>query len=145
MFGPFLEALVARLCLVLGLLLGVMPAQEFVLCFEPDGTIALETVGGEPVCGAGEESGPGEEPRAETAATERECCDCTDITLGKRGEDGFLRVSTRVLHVDVPVAMAPAEWSHPLASVVGEMRLRVDAPPRPPGVLAHIRAVELRV
>jgi hypothetical protein len=141
MLGSVLQALLARLCLFVAVLTGVSPSQELVLCFEPDGTIALEVPGANRTCDPRGESGQGQDVRA---VSDGQCCACTDIAIGERSEEVLVQPSKATVHFDASVAMAPVTLVRPQGNGT-ERRKRVDALPEPPGVLAHIRTIELRV
>lgn len=143
MLGPFLEALLARLCLFAAVLMGVSPSQELVLCFEPDGSIALEVPGENSTCDPCSE--PGQEGQDERVVSGGQCCDCTDIAICERSEDANVQPSKVGLHFNTSVALAPVCWLSPLSGIAAELAVRVERPPGPRGVLAHIRTIQLRV
>jgi hypothetical protein len=143
MVRPFLEALLARLFLVAAVLLGASPSQGLVLCFEPDGTIALELPGTDNPCRPSRASG--EDGQDVGIASRNGCCGCTDIAIGERSVDALVQPSRVTFHFDATVTMAPVTWLAPPSGIERAPSVRVESPPGPRGVLAHIRTIELRV
>ena len=130
--------------LVVALLIAFAPGAGTVLCFEPDGTIALEDVrGGGPCTGVDGEHDDG--PHLDSPV--RSCCACLDVPIGNPAHE-FQARCTVELRFELPPVCAPR-----LAPVVfvawvpahGGERIGPAGPPGPPGSSAHLRAFVLRV
>lgn len=122
-------------------LAGVAPAQDLVICFEPDGTVAVEAAapgGCKPTCRS-------DEVRVDAERPEVACCSCTDIHLPTRVEDPQAKLGTASAP-QLPPAPAAIPWVDALAIVSPTVpdRSGSDAPRQPPG-LARIRTVVLRI
>jgi hypothetical protein len=124
--------------LVVYLLAGLAPAQQLVVCLEPDGNVALEAVDAQGCTPCGEPEGL--EALDEASS---QCCPCTDIPLPAHEEEPQLK------------AKADSGTVVPLASPTGVLVIQVGgsegsvlAPrgaPRARESLARIRTVVLRV
>ena len=136
-----LHKLAARLLLVAYALSGVAPAQQLVVCLEPDGTLALEAAAARRCspCDEPEESSP------RVARVDPGCCDCIDVLLPARSEAPQTsaesqEVSNLLAVVALPLCLLTIEDSEPARS-----SLRACGEPRPGPNLALIRTVVLRV
>lgn len=122
-------------------LAGVAPAQDLVICFEPDGTMAVEAAapgGCKPRVG-------GQEVRVDAERPGVACCPCTDIHLPTRVEDAQAKPETASAP-ELPSSPAVMPWVDAFALVAPAVpdRSGFDAPRQPPG-LARIRTVVLRI
>jgi len=144
MRGSLPHRLAAWLALAAAFFTGVTPSEGLILCFEPDGTVALESSVVSRACGGYEEPATGYEAAARSVSAS-ECCACLDIPVDGAGDEARAPLSTVELRIDLPSAPA-AEFSlappAPPFEGVGDL---CRGPPRPPGILAHIRSVVLRV
>lgn len=138
------EAILARLCLLAVALMGVSPSQGLVLCFEPSGRVALEIPGASSTCEPREGSccADGE---TEKVVLRSSCCDCTDVTIASANEATVVRPASDLRQLEAPAAMGLLTWVPEVLGVPRERPMWGDAPPRPPGILAHVRAIELRL
>lgn len=149
MTGSFLQEVLARLSLGLAVLMAVSPAQAFVLCFRPDGSVALEVpsqTGSEESCGPCDPCCDPDPigPEQRTIAGS-DCCDCLDVAFQERSAAATV-VSARVPNpADAALAPAPPAPLMPLAGAIRAPGLRVVVATGSPGVLAHIRTIVLRV
>ena len=136
-----IHKLTTWLVLVAYMLSGVSPAQQLVVCLEPDGSIVLEAAvdSGCTPCGETEDSSrEGEQLAAE-------CCPCVDIPLPTQGEGPQAKPKASdaqgpwaaVLPPSCPSTVA---WVEP-----AELPLCAGDQPRPAQRLALIRTVVLRV
>ena len=66
------------LCALVALVLSLAPAQGFVVCLEPDGSVALEPASAG--CAGCPDSGE-PEPASSSHAPDGECCPCVDIPI----------------------------------------------------------------
>ncbi len=126
------------LALVAFLLSGLAPAQALVVCVEADGSVSLEDAAGR--CAP---CAPGETRSAAQAGDEG--CPCVDIPLpvasdehpaGRTALDPPARAGAIAPHALVRLASGLPDLARALARV---------APPRPPGDLALLRTVLLRL
>lgn len=144
MFARDVEVLLARLCLLAVAFLGLSPSQGLVLCFEPDGRVALEIPGASSTC----EPRAGsccEDDEAERVVLRSTCCDCTDVPIASTDEVTVVHAPDPARYVEAPLAVELSNQAAPVAFASHERWRRVDAPPGPPGILAHVRAIELRL
>jgi hypothetical protein len=136
--------LTAWLALVAVLLMGVAPRQELVLCFEPDGTIALEAAGASRACADADEPAAGDEASGRLVAAAGDCCACLDIPVDA-GDEARVRVSSVELRIDLSPALGAESAVAPLVPICAPAFRPHGEPPGSPGILAHIRSVVLRV
>ena len=130
--------LTAWLALAVYLLSGLAPAQELVVCLEPDGTLALEAaeIGGCTPCGGAEEL-----PPEEQQGIGIECCPCTDIPLPTRAEDAQAKPkSAGAPDLALPPCLVTVLFVDPAPLPP----TGID-PPGAPASLDRIRTVVLRV
>ena len=133
--------LAAWLTLVAFLLTGVAPAQQLVVCVEPDGTVAIEAVGQNACAPCGDADGSSDGAGSIGAECER----CIDIPLPTRTGDPQAK----------PKALGIGGSSGIAALPIGSIAARILEPLRPPRVvrggppltnrLASIQIVVLRV
>lgn len=125
-------------------LLAVAPDAGLVLCFEPDGTVVLESAGAERACDGCDDRTSGERS-ARVVSPAGDCCACLDIPVDGVGDE--VRVAPAPVEpcLDPPVALAFESSVSPLAPFFERVSLRASRPPGPPGSLAHLRTVVLRV
>lgn len=145
MRGSLHHRLTAWLALAAALLMGVAPGQGFVLCFEPSGRVVLELAGQDRACDGCEDTAGGEEPSARVVAPATACCACLDIPVGVCGDEARARPNPVEFRFDAPLALSPVLPAPLLAPRLERSDTRHGAPPGPPGSLAHIRTVVLRV
>ena len=136
-----IHKLTTWLVLVAYMLSGVSPAQQLVVCLEPDGSVVLEAAEGSGCtpCGGTEESS------REVKRLAAECCPCVDIPLPTQGEGPQAKpkasdAQSSWFAVLPPFCHAIVVWTEP-----GELPLSVGDQPRPAQRLALIRTVILRV
>ena len=136
-----IHKLTTWLVLVAYMLSGVSPAQQLVLCLEPDGSVVLEAVedGGCTPCGGTEESS------REVERLAGECCPCIDIPLPAQDEGPQAKPKAsdaQGLWVAVlpPCFLATVAWIEP-----AELAFTAGGQPRPAQRLELIRTVILRV
>jgi hypothetical protein len=161
MLSPVIQRIATWLCLVASVWMGLSPAQAFVLCLAPDGSVSLE-VAVEGHCAGCPSSCLGHEvqlpsecsscshedadglPEPDQAALIAGAdCSCVDIVLPSTDDD---RVQARsgCPHAEAMVAVAPAADAIPVLWPPDVwLRLRVDPHERPPPNLALLRSVVL--
>ena len=136
-----LQRLATWLVLAAYMLSGVSPAQELVLCLEPDGSVVLEAAvpSGCTPCGIPEE------PSGEQESVGVECCPCIDIPLPTQDEEPQAKPKSSKGHGSW-AAIASPTWiaAIPRVEPAGPA-LSPRARPRPAPGLALIRTVILRV
>lgn len=166
MLSPVIQRLGALLCLVASLWMGLGPAQAFVLCCEPDGSVSLEVAvgvrcGGCPAaCEAHEPATPSCEDGGSACAdgacrttadagngvsTHASRCPCIDIVLPSADGDRLQPKSVQP-EIGKLIALAPAigaAWLRPPFSLPAPQSLACSE--RPPPVLALLRSVVLIV
>jgi hypothetical protein len=132
----------AWLVLLAYLFSGIAPAEQLVLCIEPDGTVALEMAapGGCTPCGP-------ESLGDDSEGAGLECCPCTDIPLPSQSEDPQLRPKASGDSSPAISFLAP---SHPAPFAIRESAPFAPLPAfeshaRSAPRLALIRTVVLRV
>ena len=135
-----LHKLTTWLVLVAYMLSGLSPAQQLVVCLEPDGSVVLEAAedGGCTPCGP-------EESSQEVEQLAAECCPCVDIPLPMQGEDPQARPKAsdaQVSSVAVlpPCFLAIVAWVEP-----AKLAFTASDQPRHAQRLKLIRTVILRV
>ena len=136
-----IHKLTTWLVLVAYMLSGVSPAQQLVLCLEPDGRVVLEAAedGGCTPCGGSEESS------REVERLAAECCPCIDIPLPTQDEGPQAKLKAPDAQgwwaaVLPPCFFATVAWVEP-----AELALSARNRPRPAQRLELIRTVILRV
>lgn len=145
MRGSIPHRLTAWLALVAVILMGIVRSHGPVLCFEPDGTVALESAGVSRACVGCDEPGTEHQSSARMVSLASECCACLDIPVDASGDEARVPPSVVERHIAPPLALAAEYSASPLAPVVARFSARSGGPPGPPGALAHIRTVVLRV
>lgn len=143
MRGSLPSPLVTWLVRVALLCLGLAPLQGVVVCFEPDGSIALEAIGGSRACEGCDEA-ESEQAPVRLVAPEHACCACLDILVEGRGEGASVPGSLGELPLP-PAALVGAELPAPSARAQRSSGRTDREPPGPPGALAHLRTVVLQV
>ncbi len=139
------QRLVAWLCLVAALFVGVAPGQGLVLCLEPDGTTALEVASEASRCGECKEVGSPDPTAVYEAVGGPTDCPCTDIPLGCEGLDAKVKPKPVELELD-QFAMFPIAFVATVELSIGKPSAdATHAPPRPESRLALIRSVVLLV
>jgi hypothetical protein len=136
-----LRKLSAWLLLVAYALSGVSPAQRFVVCLEPDGSIALEaaaSIGCAPSCGEDESS-----PESSEAASR--CCPCIDIPLPTRGEEPQSKARASEVPGLAAVVLPPPCLPSIAQAAPAGLERSAPVEPRPSPGLALLRTVVLRV
>lgn len=134
-----LHKLTTWLVLVAYMLSGISPAQQLVICLEPDGSVVLEAAeeGGCTPCGTEEAS--------DEAVLAAECCPCVDIPLPTQDEGPQARPKSLDLQGSW-TAVPPPSWPASLATVERpEIEFFRASRPRPAQRLELIRTVILRV
>lgn len=136
-----IHTLTTWLVLVAYMLSGISPAQQLVVCLEPDGGIVLEAAldSGCTPCGETEDSAPDSELLA------AECCPCVDIPLPSQGEGPQAKPRASDAQSPWAAVLPPScpstvAWVEPV-----ELPLGAGDQPRPAQRLALIRTVILRV
>jgi len=123
-------------------LTGVAPRQDLVLCFEPDGTIALESVDLGRACGASAEHSLAEAD--ELRGSIESCCGCFDVPI-----EGLEDEQQRTPERADASPFLPALPAVPLAGAwiecVPLARVTERADVRPSGTLARLRTDVLRL
>ncbi len=136
-----IHKLTAWLVLVAYMLSGVSPAQQLVVCLEPDGSIVLEAAedGGCTPCGGTEESS------REVERLAAECCPCVDIPLPTQDEGPQAKPKASDAQISSfsvlpPCFLATVAWVEPakLAFTAGDQ-------PRQAQRIELIRTVILRI
>ena len=134
-----LHKLTTWLVLFAYMLSGISPAQQLVICLEPDGSVVLE---------AAEESGCtpcGREETSDEAILAAACCPCVDIPLPTQDEGLQARPKSSDLQGSW-TAVPPPSWPARVVTVERpETELFRDSQPRPAQRLELIRTVILRV
>jgi hypothetical protein len=127
--------------LVAYLLSGISPAQQLVVCLEPDGSVVLEAAeasGCTPCDGT-------EDPSPQVTGLRSACCACIDIPLPRQGEGPQAKPKASEDRGSWAAVVPPAG----IGSITGiepvEREPSVRARPRPAPNLALIRTVVLRV
>lgn len=149
MAGTFLQAVLARLSLGLAVLMAVSPAQAFVLCLRPDGSVALEVpspAGSEESCGPCDPCcGPDPIGPEQRTISGPDCCDCLDVAFQERSAAATVVSARAPSSANAALAPAPPVPRMPLAGAIRAPGLRVVEATESPGVLAHLRTIVLRV
>ena len=134
-----IHKLATWLVLVAYLLTGLAPAQQLVVCLEPDGRIGLEAATPEGCTPCGD---PEATSSPEVEGFRVDCCACTDIALPCQSDEPQTR--SKDSHGSV-AAVAPVYCITAIARIgPGELPGFVPEP-RPGPNLASIRTVVLRV
>lgn len=149
MVGSFLQGVLVRLSLGLAVLMAGSPAQAFVLCFRPDGSIALEVpeqAGSSEACGPCDPCGdPDPDEPEQRTISGPDCCDCRDIAFQERSAAAAVEAARVPSHANAAIAPALAAPMSPLDGAVRLPGRRAVVATESPGVLAHIRTIVLRV
>jgi hypothetical protein len=140
MNGARFPRLAAWLGLVAALILGLLPGEGMVLCFEPDGTVALELSDSGLPC----DDGGTREVSLGSRAPASSCCACLDLPIGVSSA-ARVRPASVALHAGAPGWIAPVLLRVALATRVELRTASLGRPPAPPGTLTRLRTVELRV
>ena len=137
-----LRQLTVWLCLVAALFLGTSPGNGWVLCFEPDGAVAVELATASNGCGGC----PGDAGALEEVAfssSESAGCPCIDIPLVLKSEHDRLQLKRIEVRASDLATILPATlfaFEPALAKAYPTL-----APPQPAPSLALIRSVVLLV
>lgn len=142
MRGPFRSLLTTWLVRVALLLTGLAPVPGMVVCFEPDGSVALEAFGGR-ACEGCDASRPDETP-VRVVASEPSCCTCLDIPLERRDEDACVPSPSSELRLPPAALVGMTDWA-PVLAFLATPEPRDGKPPEPDGTLGRLRTVVLRV
>lgn len=142
MQASILEPLSRWLCLTLAFLLGLSPAQGFVVCVEADGCVSIEVKAPQSVCGGCDQHEGDEEPGLTEEDGESDlACPCIDLPMP--GAPEVVRVSS----VEAGAYIAPSP-----ELTIQRAPLGASAPRRPPtgeplvaDSLAHARGLVLLV
>jgi hypothetical protein len=134
----------ALLCLALVTLVGLTPAQGFVVCIEADGCVSIEIKAAEPSCASCEGHEPWDLTEDSDPTTVSEC-PCVDYVVPGFPEGNAFKKGS--------VEFLAGPWTAPTVEIlVGQRTLPSRSergpPPRTPRVartLAHIRSVILLV
>lgn len=143
MQGRIQRRLTAWLALVAAMLLCVAPSRGLVLCFEPDGTIALESAGAGRACDGCDDPAAEKEALARVVAPVSACCECLDIPVDGTGDEARVPPAAFEL-LSMPLALAPefvVAGLAPSRSCSSPWR----GPPGSASALAQLRTVVLRV
>lgn len=143
MRAPFRSLLAAWLVRVALLLTGLAPLPGVVVCFEPDGSIALEALGGSRACEGCDESRPDQAP-VRVVASAPSCCACLDIPLEGRDENACVPSSSFELPSPPAALVGMTSWA-PCLALRATPEPRDGRLPEPDGTLGQLRTVVLRV
>jgi hypothetical protein len=135
-----LQKLASWLVLVACVISGVSPAQQLVVCLEPDGSVVLEAAAPAGCTPCGQEDSSRE---AEQLAAY--CCPCIDIPLPTQGEERQARPKASEGHAVAAAVLPPSCIATIVEAEPARLERSAHAEPRPPPALALIRTVVLRV
>lgn len=135
-----IHKLTTWLVLVAYMLSGVSPAQQLVVCLEPDGSVVLEAAED----GACTPCGP-EESSQEVEQLAAECCPCVDIPLPMQGEEAQAKPKASDAQISSVAVLPPCFLA--IVAWVEQAKLAFTAgdQPRQAQRLELIRTVILRV
>lgn len=136
-----LHKLTTWLVLVVYVLSGVSPAQQLVVCLEPDGSVVLEAAepSGCTPCGVPEDSS------GDVESLGVECCPCIDIPLPTQSEEPQAKLKASEGHGSWAAVVPPSFIAEIARVEPTEPAVSARSQPRPAPGLALIRTVILRV
>lgn len=136
-----LERLTAWLLLASILFVGITPAQGLVVCIEADGCVSLEIKAPDVGC-----SGCiGHADEVPASSDEDAACPCTDLAVP--GSRATALARARGIELDLPLALAPAEYTLLAHTRAAESCAPEPsrAPPREPPLLEHIQSIVILI
>lgn len=139
-----LQRLTAWLCLAAAILMGVAPAGRLVLCFAPNGTVALEGAVDGTHCPSCSDPSTASEPAAAASLQGGEQgCSCLDVPVLSFAD--AQRVPPSTVQLDFAGSATALFTGYCLEPADRRADTVLFVPPRPPLDLALIRSVVLLV